>query len=626
MFYTSFAEKYFSNVPWDYHEHRLFGVKDGNWKKVLEYISKNVSSNDSLIERIDFNSDRWQLTGTISPAGAREDVILFDDFPYELKTYMKFFTLYSLGEKKQKAGTVKSKVHNFRRVWNVMSKQTNINRIEEVDDGMLYSFFDSYDVGASQLRCMYQSCYDVLSFISKDFSISLNINLADLARKKNAVTKRAADASEKTPPIPDELYGILINKYCEVMRDPTVDKDDRLLAALMVVESQTAFRATDLFPIKIPDITTNHVAVNGVDTEMHYIHYLNHKATRYASPIECDVYCSGLCYEAISIILELRYPTIRGCKTDYLFVNSYLSKKGKSNQCMTDVYFQRQHKRFLVKYLGKVIEKDWEGVTKDRFHWTSTLREQQGIKTEMLSYPTLPQFRVTLATNLYEQGVPLKVIQMTLGHLSNTMQGYYCRPKNDIAEDLAAAHVVLNAISEDALPMLPATGKGDGRLLESIKSFISENHVDVRGDIRKVMDEFGGRLSIRAKLGGYCIKGSLLDCAEDANTNEYLCMYGLCPNIRHFFFNAAASYDDFKRTIATYEHADRHNHKKDKLREARKIKAILENRLLPELDELEKAISEHGKDIVYTKYPSVVYVADNIDFIRKEASEWINRE
>ena len=625
MSYMSVAAKYFDNIPWDDYEHNIFGLRDDNWKKVMEYISRNAITDESHLEKIDFVSDRWDLS-VFGQSGTQSDVVYFNRLNSPVKTYAKFFILYQIGEKRCKPSTPIHRIVDFTNFWCKVTSRFGVEEISDVNEDVIQTFFSEYDVGISQLRGMYYAVVDVLAFISDNFGVVLNFDIAKLRRKKVAVNYQAKESAEKTPPIPDELYHMILKAYCEHMRDETADNDERMVAALMVVESQTGFRAADLLSIMISRLKTIDVKINGEMKQMHYIHYINHKPSRPTQIRECDVYCSTLCQEAIDILLQLRRANRHADATDLLFIPSmWTPQKGVDTPAILQT-FRGINKVVLLRKLGRQIDRDWEGIARNKFNGTLHLRESFGIKTDELAYPSLPQYRVTLATNLYEQGVPLKVIQMTLGHMSDMMEGYYCRPKNDVAEDLAAAHVVLNAISEDALPMLPATGKGDERLIESIKGFILENHVDVRADIRKVMDEFGGRLSIRAKLGGYCIKGSLLDCAEDANTNEYLCMYGLCPNIRHFFFNAAASYDDFKRTVATYEHADRHNHKKDKLREARKIKAIIENRLLPELDELEKAISEHGKDIVYTKYPSVVYVADNIDFIRKEASEWINRE
>ena len=626
MSYMSLAEKYFDNIPWDTYEHHLFGLRNDNWKKVIEYISANTDVDEGSISRIDFKSDKWNLKALFNLQNTRPVTINFDRFKGRMNAYTKFFVLYQIGEKRLKATSAAVRIVDFSDFWGQVTSRYDISEPEDMTNEIIKSFFASFDVSLSRVRAMYYSVTQIFTFISDNFGVVLNFDIKALKRKQITVNRHAKATVEKIPPIPDELYHMILSAYCEHMRDESADNDERMVAALMVTESQTGFRADNLLTILVSALKTIDVEVNGEMKQMHYIHYINHKPTRPTQIIECDVYCSSLCQEAIDILLQLRQLNEHADKSDLLFIPSFWAPQNGPNSPVLLSSFHNIDKVVLLRKLGRQLDRDWVGIKRGKFDGTVELRRSFGIKTDRLSYPHLPQYRVTLATNLYEQGVPLKVIQMTLGHMSDMMEGYYCRPKNDVAEDLAAAHVVLNAISEDALPMLPATGKGDERLLESINAFIAENHVDVRGDIKKVMDEFGGRLSIRAKLGGYCIKGSLLDCAEDANTNEYLCMYGLCPNIRHFFFNAAASYDDFKRAVVTYEHADRHNHKKDKLREARKIKAILENRLLPELDELEKAISEHGKDIVYTKYPSVVYVADNIDFIRKEASEWINRE
>ena len=54
-----------------------------------------------------------------------------------------------------------------------------------------------------------------------------------------------------------------------------------------------------------------------------------------------------------------------------------------------------------------------------------------------------------------------------------------------------------------------------------------------------------------------------------------------------------------------------------------KIQHLLKEKLIPELDELNRMIELNGKDYIRKTYKNIDYVIDNQDKIREEINTWI---
>lgn len=146
---------------------------------------------------------------------------------------------------------------------------------------------------------------------------------------------------------------------------------------------------------------------------------------------------------------------------------------------------------------------------------------------------------------------------------------------------------------------------------------------------------------IRQKSGGVCIKSSMLrDCSHDAPTNEFYCAYGVCPNIVHFYYMADISYERCKSLAVVIErnrerHAqllaeqgnslmksERAVYPKQIQKNINMLYSITTNQLLPELEDLKRAIEEYGVEAVYIRHPEVQEIAENYESILEEALLW----
>ena len=212
-----------------------------------------------------------------------------------------------------------------------------------------------------------------------------------------------------------------------------------------------------------------------------------------------------------------------------------------------------------------------------------------------------------------------------MGHLTEYMMGYYVRPKDTYQEDIAASEKALQQIvgTED-LALLG--GVNGAEIKERIKAFIEENHFNVMESPRAVIDAYGDKLIIRGKRGGMCIKTSIMPCSKDRRTNSLYCAYDICPNLFHFFYNADASYADFRTLQATYAATKERHHTRAAEKELHKLHDLCSKILVPELDELDKEIAKKGVQHIMDNYPTLIPIIENNADIRKEVSAWMSKK
>lgn len=57
-------------------------------------------------------------------------------------------------------------------------------------------------------------------------------------------------------------------------------------------------------------------------------------------------------------------------------------------------------------------------------------------------------------------------------------------------------------------------------------------------------------------------------------------------------------------------------------KESNMLQTIITKKLIPQLDDMERAIKEKGKKYILDNHPEVTYVVNNLDTIREEVSNW----
>ena len=601
---------YIVNIPSNSEKgFELKFVDDYNrYETILGNLFKNAGAEDNY--QIDFQSDSWDFRFAVNTSSDYHLNITFNGIPEAQKLYVKFFAIYCFITRGIKPSTVNSKITSLRAYFNSLSDLGYTN-LEYVDTDAAIKIFDdyktvSYDKANRIVKdiClfyefMFSSCY---------IKYPINLNVLYEFSQQCVMCKTP---SEKTPDIPVELFTGILNKVIELMRDCILSYDMRSCAALLVLLTQTGFRPSDLVNLRVSDFRKN-VYNNG--TTVYYMHYIMNKTTKFMGKSrEFDIVLTSLAVEAIEILIELRKDTVYA-DTDFLYVLPSEYNEKALMPVSTSIFVRHYH-RLLSTYCFDLINQEWDGIKKVKLS-----AGPRGCYNHYYSVPSFRQYRVHFATELYNKGVPLEYIKRFLGHMTHEMEGYYVRPIDKFVENYEFTESVLEEIVVNDVVPLGLNGK---ELKDAVQNFLKDDKVNVVDDYEQLVEKLGNRLTIRAKDGGACIKCSLVPCSEDAGTNEYMCSYGLCPNLFHFYFTADLTYTNFINAKKTYELNISNGKAVAASKELKKLQNILKSRLIPELNQLDEEIMKRSEDTILLKYPSLRYIIENRVDIRKEIERWL---
>ena len=500
------------------------------------------------------------------------------------------------------------------------------------DDG----FYDVRDITANEISKFFEANEDkslptILWFkstikkfyecYSANFTDILTKNISKLFDNDNPRAMVAHKEANKMDDIPKDYFDGFMSACIKIANDAEETKLFRGIACLYIIMSQTGLRIGECLGLEAGSLDEIKI-FNGEAT-----HYLNYKTWKrehgnntYSNQ---KTYANELTVSAYKILMDI----YKEDRQKHKLTNLYL---GSDRTITTKTYpiepstFSRVQLGFcahLDKYF-KVLDLDEnkypELIRKDAKIYKEVMRIAPNAKT--LTIPHNHQFRVHVCTEMYNKGVPLKYIEKFMSHLSHEMEGYYVRPtKQNPQENMNFSIETLKQIvSKEVKPL-----GGKSSLVDKIDEFISANGYNVATDLDEICQQLSKKIPIRQKTGGVCIKSSMLrECSHDAQTNEFFCAYGVCPNIFHFFYMADISYRQCKELEETIAINKKNGFNRQVQKETIMLNNIVSNKLLPELDELKTVIESEGAESILFKYPDLQHIVEHFDEIYKEASVW----
>lgn len=609
--------EYVDNVPWK--KSPAFTFSDDT-QAYLDAFKNAVDKIPTKDLKISFEDDVWDFNPYFNDVQSKEYKFLFSGLPKELAEYCKFFVLHKISGK-TKISTTNIRYSQFASIIQNVFERTSHKNIHVVTTDDIVNEITRRNAAPSTAHNLYQAAYQVYYFLTKHYKLKLPVDITVLDNESVKCKRLDKQTDTKLPDIPDAYFNAILNKALFVMRDKTEDTDMRMIAAALVFISQTGLRLGDFLALTTDRLFKKTLAQSGNET--HYVHFTERKPSKPHQPLlEFDIFCNTLATEAFNLMKTLRKKSELAKDNKTLFVLSKSTKANSLNCVPHDkVRFRAGYRRFMYQNLPTESTTEWEGITPYAYH-PNPYGEKKGTASAITLYiPDTRQYRVHLCTTLYNRGVPLVYIQKYMGHLSDYMMGYYVRPKDTYQENIQYSEKVIREIAEDNTTPLGGNMLGQ-ELKENIQKFIADNGFNVHTDIEAIVKALGDRVIIRGKTGGVCIKTSLMPCSKDARTNEMMCAYNLCPNLFHFYYMVDISYMNFQTLQETYKAMLAAGKTKAAQKELAKLKDIINRRLLPELDELDKEIAAKGFNTILDKYPSLVEIMENREEIRKEIETW----
>ena len=608
--------EYVNNVPWD--KSPAFAFSDDT-QAYLDAFKNAIDKVPTKDLKISFEDDVWDFNPYFVGGTSKEHRFLFSGLSKELAEYCKFFVLHKISGK-TKVSTTYIRYSQFVSVIQNIFENTSHKNIYVVTTDDIIKEIGGRNASPSTTHNLYQGVYQVYYFLIRNYQLKLPVDLNVLDTESVRWKKLEKTTDNKLPDIPEAYFNAILTKSLSVMRDKNAEHDMRMTAAALVFISQTGLRIGDFLVLTIDRLHEKKLSKSGNVT--HYIHFTEKKPSKAHQPLlEFDIFCNTYAKEAFDIMKKLRKDSPLSKDNKFLFILKPARNSVGDEIPHTKVKFRNLYRRYMYQNLPVECTTEWEGISPFEYH-RNPYGEKKGTSNSVTIYiPDTRQYRVHLCTTLYNRGVPLVYIQKYMGHLSDSMMGYYVRPKDTYQENIQYSEKVIREIAEDNTTPLGGNMLGQ-ELKENIQKFIADNGFNVHTDIEAIVKALGDKVIIRGKTGGVCIKTSLMPCSKDARTNEMMCAYNLCPNLFHFYYMVDVSYMNFQTLQETYKAMSDAGKTKAAQKELAKLKDIINRRLLPELDELDKEIEAKGFNVILDKHPSLVEIMENREEIRKEIELW----
>lgn len=604
--------EYITNIPWDKFPAFAFSNDTNGYLKAFRNVVEVIPIGN---RKILFDDDVWDFSPYFNRTHKNGHVLNFDSFPIEIRDYLKFYVLYSTSNN-NKITTTHTRLNSLKNVLNRITHNSHHIVISAISEQQIIEEVNNKDITAQTKYNYYYAAFSFFSFLKNNYHLDIALDLEKLKKimDKESIIRKKQQDNNKLSNIPEPYFQHIRNMAINIMRDNESSYNDRVTSALLVILTDTGLRVGDLTTLEINDLKTKKLSKSGY--KVSFIHYHSEKPSpAHGKTLEFDIFCTSLCEEAFNTLLQLRKTCSLSSKSNFLYILEPYGNSGTLLPVSTG--------RFLKKY-RRLIENN---LYNDCSHsWDDAIKPSNGEKHPRVYIPVTEQYRVHICSFLYnEKHLPLTWIQRYMGHLSEAMLGYYVRPAENYQEDLAPFGKVIKEIQQEKLKPLGGDGNGSD-LVDRINKYLENNNITATTDIQEIANIVQDHIIIRAKAGGFCIKTSLMPCARDARSDEIMCAYDLCPNLFHFFYMAGISYKNFINLQDSVNINIKRGLIRAAQKELNKLHNYLNRRLIPELDELDKEISDKGVNSIIEKYPDLIEIIENEESIRKEIENWKSKK
>lgn len=597
-------------------------INAGTTNSFINAVKKNNKLPIALGD-IYYSDEIWDFSPYITVNISKHSVrITFKNINQPFCDDVKNYAFLKILENKEKIQTIRGRVLELRKFFSFVYEH-NCFSVQDISLNLIKDYVRSREKDKNQLG-IFEIKKDIKSFFvtySANFTDILTSDIAKYCDERNVKLLNAIRKQNKIPDIPQNYFNKLLDSLILIMRDKSIDIDYRSIACIHIIESQTGLRINEVLNLDVNSLKTINI-FNG--EESNYITYNTWKRENGNNISSKEItYINALAKEAFITLKKLHSQKRKQLKQTYL----YMGSKARNQESDFPLDYDRYMHDEIYFYIQLNTIFPVLNLNPDEYPMLTT--KKSGIKTDFtgtikgqiktITFPSHHQYRVHCCTELYNKGVPLQYIQRFMGHLSHEMAGYYVRPKDTIQEDAAFANQILKDIVSGNARLLG----GDKGLKDKIDNYISNNNLSVYEDLDEICSLLAEKIPIRQKLGGVCIKSSVLrECSIDAKTNEFYCAYGVCPNIFHFYYMADISYRQANELVKSIELNTNKGLLKQVQKEKNMLSTIIKNRLKPEIDELKVMVEAKGIDAIYKEHPEVQPIIENLDTIEREITEW----
>ena len=583
---------------------------------VVDEICNYVSRYEHVILRgvsIGFHDRVWDFTANYKHKHPSDCRIVFSDVPEGFGDIVRFFAFLMLRIGDNKISTVDLRIDHICTFLRFTAEKYQVRDYSGLCDAYFIEFFCDYVKSRLRRTCehMYYSLEKFIWFLNlsyfKDWPLLCGKKLSEICE---SVVRGDKSEYRKTPDIPFEYFDSFLKMILEVMRNESLPYDFRATAACYVLLSQLGIRVSELLSMT-DDLLRFEAPPGGKEKAAFFKVRLFKEAHGNTEFIWNRTFATPLAVEAYLLLRDELTPP-RALKTGERYIYQ-----------PTAEHYPVRDKR-LVNNLCRIMEKYGEFARcedKDSSPYPGIPVKE--ISGKYYAVPSTRQFRVHCCTELYyTYHVDSEFIRRFMGHLSKDMECYYVRPADKRKEEAEESEKLLREVITGDAELL---GGHSAEMTRKIKEFLANSGKDIRvlKDVDELVKELQGEVAIRNKTGGFCVKAvAFRPCEDDFRSNEFMCAFGVCPNLMTVYWLADGTYKDFKDLQVSFKYNLDNGFEAEASRELKKLKAVCRQRLVPEMQSLKKRIDKAGAEQVVNDYPQLRYLVENYDKTMEEIEKW----
>lgn len=568
-------------------------------------------------EGISFYDNKWTL---IDNKSNRKITFDFEVIHYVYRDIAKGMVFKYRFIDELKVGTVQGKYFTLKKVIDRLV-EAKIYDVSHINGRDLEIIFEEMSNESFSYRDRYRrSIIEVIEFIQFNYP---QVDYKELIRQISKIrfTQELKTEKEegKTPNIPQDIFNATIKYAIEDLNNNKLTIEEKRYAAALLLLSQTGIRIGEL-----RELEENKVFSTKIFEEQKGVDYLEYKSPKSNKERSTTF---------LTEIGRVAYEQLNKAK---MGDSKYLFGGGRTKLTSTNTMRDNIMKFYIrhAKELNCLNRRDGEKeglrsieVTQDNsidsFYWSKKLKQGLNIG-DVIYYPNPHQFRVAVCSELVKKGINIDWVRKHMNHLEAEMTlGYVRRDEEDKKEKEMAREILKEVIRGDVRLL----GKDREPLMDKIEEFINQNNYSVSRDLEKIVEELAGKVPIRQKSSGYCIKSSFgRKCTHDGFNDEIYCAFGICPNHFITYKMINVTYQSFSELKTTIQYNIDAGFKAQATIELNKLRRVVEEALLPELEEIKIEISKRGGVELINKNIELKFYIENVDMLIKEVTDWKNKQ
>jgi site-specific recombinase XerD len=449
------------------------------------------------------------------------------------------------------------------------------------------------------------------SFVIEDvYTKDIDHFLSDVDRTKlNAIV-----LENKIPLLSTEIFNKIETELLKTLNNDKKHKKFRLVAGLVLICMQTGLRPSELVNLEKKSLTIEKFGDKVLGKLSYYSSKTRHKQENIITTI-ATTKAINVFNKMIEIDKENCSKYLAFDKDGLPFAVGKFSGRFRRLCVESCIEMGLMHNSNPSQFVSTIKMKD------ALRQYATRAKPPSGTKEEdLISLPTLTQFRVYFASDLRARGVDDRRISLMLGHSSKDMFGYYARGAGEVQEEKQAIEQLIYEVADNKASLLGPKGN---EFESRIKKFMEKNNYNVKENLRQIIDGITNESELRMKLGGFCIHSSKRrTCHYDTTTDEFFCAYGCCPNHCHTYFSAPITYEKFKEIVVAVKYNLSNSFNQQAEKEMKKLKVIILYELKPEIDDLVLQLSKQSAESIMERHPNTEHIINSIDEIKNEIAEW----